>query len=94
LPIERRFKYTYSQQTTLGMERELGSDWTVSADYTFLRGLHIVRPRNINQGNLDLISSYERAVAVCPSLPAVISHGCANPIHGGAGGKLAELWDA
>jgi len=94
LPVEGNFKYTYSQQTTLGLERELASDWTVSADYTFIRGAHLVRPRNINQGNFDLISSYERARAVCPTLPGVTASGCSNPLYQGAGGELAGLWDA
>lgn len=94
LPVEGNFKYTYSQQTTLGLERELASDWTVSADYSFIRGAHLVRPRNINQGNFGLISSYERARAVCPTLPGVAANGCSNPLYQGVAGDLAGLWDA
>lgn len=94
LPVERNFTYTYSQQTTLGLERELAPDWAVSADYSFLRGAHIVRPRNINQGNFGLITSYERARAVCPTLPGVTANGCSSPLYQGAGGELAGLWDS
>jgi len=94
LPIARNFRYTYSQQSTLGLEREIRNDWTISADYSFIRGTHIVRPRNINQGNFRLISSYERSRAVCPTLPGVTANGCSNPIYQGAGGDLAGLWDA
>jgi TonB dependent receptor-like, beta-barrel len=94
LPIERQFRYTSSQQATLGIEREFADDWAVSADYIFLRGLHIPRPRNINQGNFDLIAAYERAARVCPALPGVSNAGCANPVYGNAGGSLAGLWDA
>ena len=94
LPIERRFKYTRSQQATLGLEREISDNWALSADYTFLRGLHIPRPRNVNQGNFDLIAAYERANRICASLPGVGAIGCAHPGYGGIGGPLAGLWDA
>ncbi|MEW5976429.1 MAG: carboxypeptidase regulatory-like domain-containing protein [Acidobacteriota bacterium] len=94
LPIARDFRYTYSKQATFGIERELASDWSVSADYTYMHALHIERPRNINQGNFSLISTYERSNVVCPSLPDVAIHGCASLIYQGAGGPLAGLWDA
>ncbi len=94
LPIEQDFKYTYSQHSTFGFERELGRSWTVAADYSFIRGAHIVRPRNINQGSFSLIGSYERARAVCPALPGVSTNGCSNPIYQGVAGELAGLWDA
>lgn len=94
LPIARNFRYSSSQQVTFGIERELSSDSTLSADYTYLHGLHIVRPRNINQGDFDLIAAYQRAVITCPSLPDVASSSCANAIYGGTGGPLAGLWDA
>ena len=57
-------------------------------------GVHLVRPRNINQGNFGLISSYERARAVCPTLPGVTTNGCSHPLYQGAGGELAGVWDA
>jgi len=94
LPIERNFRYTYSQHNTFGLERELAKDWTIAADYSFIRGSHIVRPRNINQGSFSLISSYERARAVCATLPGVATNGCANPLYQGVAGELAGLWDA
>ena len=94
LPIERRFKYTRSQQATLGFDREISDNWALSADYTFLRGFHIPRPRNVNQGNFDLIAAYERANRICASLPDVGAIGCAHPGYGGIGGPLAGLWDA
>lgn len=81
LPIEQSFSYTYSQHSTFGFERELGKDWAIAADYSFIRGAHIVRPRNINQGSFNLISSYERARTVCPALPGVAATGCSNPVY-------------
>jgi len=77
LPIEQGFSYTYSQHSTFGFERELGKDWAIAADYSFIRGAHIVRPRNINQGSFNLISSYERAHRV----PCFAWSGCSNPIY-------------
>ncbi len=94
LSIEHDFRYTYSQHSTFGFERELGKDWAIAAGYSFIRGAHIVRPRNINQGSFSLISSYERARAVCTALPGVSTNGCSNPIYQGAGGELAGIWDA
>jgi hypothetical protein len=63
-------------------------------DYSYSHGTHLLRPRNINQGNQSLIFAYEQANAVCGKLPGVATAGCANPIYAGAGGPLAGLWDA
>jgi hypothetical protein len=72
----------------------LGADLSIGAEYSNLHGLHLLRPRNINQGDFDLIASYARALNVCPNLAGVAANGCANPIYQGAGGKLAGLWEA
>jgi hypothetical protein len=74
-----------------GVEHELSDNLTIAADYSYIHGLHLLRPRNINQGNFDLITSYARAMSVCPRLPVVSANGCANPIYQGAGGDLAGL---
>jgi hypothetical protein len=94
IPVAGNFKYDYAQHTTFGIERQLASQWSVSADYTFIKGSNLLRPRNINQANFDLITSYARATSVCPSLPGVAIKGCASPAFLGAGGPLAGLWDA
>jgi hypothetical protein len=94
LPVARNFVYDYTQQATFGLERQLADTLSLSVDYMFAHGSHLLRPRNINQGNYDLITAYARAMLVCPDLPEVPSHGCANPLNGGLGGPLAGLWDA
>jgi len=94
LPVAGNFKYDYAQQGTLGIEHELSPDISVSADYTFTRGLHLLRPRNINQGNFALIAAYAQASIACPQLLGANGQGCSNPAYGGLGGPLAGLWDA
>jgi hypothetical protein len=78
---------------TFGVEHELSGNLSIAADYSYIHGLHLLRPRNINQGNFDLIMSYARAMSVCSALPGVSTNGCTNPIYQGAGGELAGLWD-
>ncbi|MEW5974422.1 MAG: TonB-dependent receptor [Acidobacteriota bacterium] len=94
LPVSRGLEYDYTLQGTMGVERQLGESFSLSLDYTYTKGNHLLRPRNINQGNFGLISAYGRATAVCPNLPGVESNGCSNAIYGGVGGPLAGLWDA
>jgi hypothetical protein len=93
IPVVGNFEYDYTQQVTFGMEHELSGNLSIAADYSYVHGLHLLRPRNINQGNFDFIMSYARAMSVCPSLPGVSTNGCTNPIYQGAGGELAGLWD-
>jgi hypothetical protein len=94
LPVAGNLEYDYTQQGTFGIERQLAEGVSLSADYTYAKGSHLLRPRNINQGDFPRIAAYGRATAVCPNLPGVAANGCSNPIYGGAGGSLAGLWDA
>ena len=94
LPVARNLEYDYTQQGTFGIERQIGASVSLGADYTYTHGSHLLRPRNINQGDFDRIVTYARATAVCPNLPNVATNGCSNPAYGGAGGSLAGLWDA
>jgi hypothetical protein len=87
IPVSGNFEYDYTQQVTLS------DNLSIAADYSYIHSLHLLRPRNINQGNFDLITSYARAMSICPGLPGVSTNGCANPIYKGAGGELAGLWD-
>lgn len=64
LPIVRDFEYGYSQQANLTVEREVFEDFSASASYLFVRGLHLNRPRDINTPNLELLlRNRDRAVA-------------------------------
>jgi hypothetical protein len=92
--VARNFVYEYTQQGTFGLERQLLDSLSFSVDYTYAHGSHLLRPRNINQGNFELITTYARATLVCPELPGVSTNGCANSAYGGTGGGLAGLWDA
>ncbi len=94
LPVAGDFQYDYTQQGTFGIERQFDEKVSFSADYTYTHGLHLLRPRNINQGDFSRIAAYARATAVCRNLPGVDTNGCANPAYAGAGGPLAGLWDA
>ncbi|MCI0424000.1 MAG: TonB-dependent receptor [Acidobacteria bacterium] len=94
LPIAADLEYDYTQQGALGIERQVGESLSLAADYTYTHGSHLLRPRNINQGDFNRIVSYARATTVCPTLLGVAANGCANPAYGGAGGSLAGLWDA
>jgi len=94
LPVAGNFEYDYTQQGTFGIERQIQSGLSLAADYTYTHGSHLLRPRNINQGDFDRIVAYSRATTVCPNLPSVATNGCSNPAYGGIGGSLAGLWDA
>jgi hypothetical protein len=64
-PADRRtFEYGYSQQANLTVEREIIEDYSVSASYLYVRGLHLNRPRDINTPDISLlIRNRDRAVA-------------------------------
>ena len=94
LPVAKNLQYDSALQATFGIERQLAPNLTLAVDYNYAHGAHLLRPRNINQGNYDLIVAYERALAVCPNLPGVSTNGCVNPIYGGPGGPLSGVWDA
>jgi hypothetical protein len=94
LPVAANLEYDYTQQGTFGIERQIGTSVLLGADYTYTHGSHLLRPRDINQGDFDHIANYARATAVCPNLPNVATSGCSNPAYGGVGGSLAGLWDA
>lgn len=63
LPVASNFEYDYTQQGTLGIERQLAETFSLALDYTYIHGSHLLRPRNINQGDFHLISAYRQALA-------------------------------
>lgn len=65
LPIDRDFEYGYSQQANLTVEREIVEDFSATASYLFVRGLHLNRPRDRNTPDVDLLlRNRDRAVAL------------------------------
>ena len=42
------FASSYSQQASLGIEREISSNWFLSVNYLYVRGLKIMRARDLN----------------------------------------------
>ncbi|MGB5039232.1 MAG: TonB-dependent receptor [Blastocatellia bacterium] len=65
LHIDRDFEYGYSQQANLTIEREIVENFSASAAYLWVRGLHLNRPRDRNTPDVDLlIRNRDRAVAL------------------------------
>ena len=54
-PIDRTFEYGYSQQANLTVELEVIENFSVSASYLYVRGLHLNRPRDINTPDIGLL---------------------------------------
>jgi hypothetical protein len=63
LPVSGNFEYDYAQQGTFGIERQLTKATSLAVDYTYIHGTHLLRPRNINQGNFNLMMAYRQALA-------------------------------
>ena len=57
LPVKSNFQYGYAQQVNLTVEKQLGTDWTVSVGYQGTRGLHLYRPEDINSTDPYLLTS-------------------------------------
>lgn len=56
LPVARSFVYAYAQQAGLTLEHEFGDNYKISASYTFVHGLHLNRPRDINTPNPAMLA--------------------------------------
>ncbi|HLW80535.1 MAG TPA: TonB-dependent receptor [Candidatus Acidoferrales bacterium] len=84
LPTAGNFKYAYAEQGNLTVERELTHDWKVDVSYSYTRGIHINRPRNINTSNPTLLmANFANALAagLTPSSPLTVS---ATPVAAGS----------
>ncbi len=69
-PVARNFVYGYSQQVNLGVEHDMGNDFSLSIAYNFNGGRHLNRPINANPPRSDLIvGNWENAMAD-PAIPA------------------------
>src|SRR5262249_3878352 len=66
----------YSQQVTFGIERELGRNWVLSADYVGAHTIKVVRPLDV-----DSPDSFPRTVVggVQQSRPAALAN-CSRPL--------------
>jgi hypothetical protein len=56
LPVAGNFVYGYAQQGNLTVEQQLWKDSKLSVAYTYTHGLHLNRPRNINQADPRLLT--------------------------------------
>src|SRR6266850_941463 len=69
-PTASNFEYAYSQQGNLGIERDLGGNFSLGVAYNFNGGRHINRPVNVNAVHSDLlVANWENAVAAGQALP-------------------------
>ena len=60
-PQAKNFVYAYSNQANLGIERDLGGGFVLSAMYNFNGGRHLNRPINANTTRGDLLVANLRA---------------------------------
>jgi len=76
LHVARDFRYGYVQQGNLTVERKLGSNYKLSASYTYTHGVKLNRPRNITPPDGGrLIRNFRNALAggQTPSRPTSVS---------------------
>jgi hypothetical protein len=46
--VDSRLTMPYAQQASLGMEREVSSNWAAGAEFVHVHGVHLLRSMNIN----------------------------------------------
>jgi hypothetical protein len=56
-PTAKNYVYGYAQQANLTIEREFAKDYKLSLGYTYVHGLHLNRPRNVNTDNPTLLDN-------------------------------------
>jgi len=87
-PQAKNFVYAYAQQVNFGVERDLGSGYSINLAYNFNGGRHLNRPINANTVRGDLLTAnFAAALADGQSFasPFTVS-GCNPP--GGPNGPL------
>ncbi len=63
-PVAKNFVYAYANQANFSIERDLGHNFALSAEYNFNGGRHLNRPINYNAGKPDLIyANWKAALA-------------------------------
>lgn len=82
LPVAGDFQYAYAEQGELAVERVLGSNFKLTVAYSFTHGLHLNRPRNINQTDPVLLArNFANAIqaGLNPSSPLSVAVPLASP---------------
>lgn len=82
LPVAGDFQYAYAEQGTLAVERQLGNDYKLTVAYTYTHGVHLNRPRNINQTDPVLLTrNFANAIqaGLTPASPLTVTVPLASP---------------
>ena len=56
-PVASNFQYAYATQANLTVERELGHGYKLSVAYSYTKGTHLNRPRNVNVANASTLDN-------------------------------------
>jgi Carboxypeptidase regulatory-like domain/TonB dependent receptor len=57
LPTAKNFKYAYTHQANLTVEREIAGSWKLSVGYQWTRGIHLNRATDINSTDPQLLAN-------------------------------------
>ena len=72
-PTSSNFQYSYSEQVNIGVERDLGHNFSGSITYNYNGGHHINRPINANPTRGDLLlKNWQAAVAAGAATPSTL----------------------
>jgi TonB-dependent receptor-like protein len=73
-PTGKNFQYAYSEQVNVGVERDLGHNFSASINYNYNGGHHINRPINVNPVfGEDLVTNFNRAVSYTTQLSQALT---------------------
>src|SRR4051812_25623509 len=80
-PEGRGFEHAYTQQASLGIDRELTKGWMLSVGYNFAHGTHLNRPINANPVRGDLLAeNWWNACLAAGGPPACLATIPSNPL--------------
>jgi hypothetical protein len=81
LPVANNFRNDYTEQSGLTYARQVGANSSLTLQFNSIHGVHLLRARNINQGNRNLLRAYDAALAgQGPLTPLVGILGAAAPL--------------
>lgn len=81
LPVANNFEFGYAQQANLTVEHQAWNDYKFGIGYTFTKGLHLNRPRDVNTPDpLRLANNFRNALAagLSPASPLSVAAPAAN----------------